>query len=110
MSGKAARRKGHGWERKVANLFGDAGYPGRRQWQRQEGHANPDVLCPPFWLECKAQKQPNIRAAYAQAVADCPDECVPAAVTKRDRETPLISLSLKDFLELVRRNAVVGGD
>lgn len=98
-------RKGKDWEREVAKrfrpLFGDAEV--KRGFQsRGGGREDADVVCPIFHLECKVGASPNIRAAYAQAVNDSEGKGkIPAVVSKKDGETPLVTVSLDNFLELV---------
>lgn len=69
MDGRARRRKGHDFERKVARLFREAGYPNAvRGQQTRRGPTPPDVDGTPFWIECKKGKNPNPLKAYDQAL------------------------------------------
>lgn len=55
MSGKSARRKGHQYERDVANKYKAAGCPdARRGYQAFKGEIEPDVAgIPGWWISCK---------------------------------------------------------
>lgn len=106
MMSASQRRKGHDFERWVANRF-KAALPGaeqhiKRGLQGRDGSDAPDVLCPCFWIECKRGKQPNIRAALQQVLEDCGPGVWPVAVIKDDARQPFVALHLDDFLELVK--------
>ena len=103
MSGASSRRKGHTFERQVAcrlrPIFGDSV---RRGLQYQDGAHCSDVIVPGYHIECKAHKSVNIKAAMRQAVEDCNGSGkVPVAVTKDDREYPLVTMYLNDFEQLL---------
>ena len=103
--GRAEREKGKRWEREVARLFTDAlGAPCRRTGfhQAQDASAAPDVdTGGAFWVECKAGRLPNPRAALRQAREAAPREQHAIAVVKDDRQRPFVAMDLEDFLELV---------
>jgi hypothetical protein len=61
-----------------------------------------DLDCPVFWIEAKRGRQPNVRAALRQAESNAPKGRIPLAVIRDDRAEAFVSLSLDDFLELVR--------
>lgn len=95
------RRKGHDWEREVANLFRDAGFAARRGLQQpRDGSEVPDVEVEGFWIECKRGRRTSPQAALRQAIAAVPDGRIPVAVCKDDRAEPTVTLLLKDFLTL----------
>jgi hypothetical protein len=104
MGGASSRRKGHNWEREIANRFREA-MPGeriKRGWQARDGADAPDVVVPFFHVECKVGACPNAEAALVQAEAACTDPTLwPVAIVKRDRREPYVALRLDDFLELV---------
>lgn len=96
-----SRRKGIDFERWVAQQY--------REWwpsldvfrgQQGDGARDPDVNHDLLWSECKRGRRPNIRAALEQAIRDT-DGRIPVAVTKADRDQPIASLRLTDFLALV---------
>lgn len=101
--GKAQRRKGHDWERDVAQqfraIFGDEVCRG---WQARHGGDASDVMTPCFWVECKVGAKPNPTAALRQAQASCPQGKASIAVCKMDRASPTVTMYFDDFLDLVR--------
>jgi hypothetical protein len=104
MNGAGARRKGHDFERWVANelalVFGD---DVRRGLQYRDGSEAPDVIAPAFFIECKRGRQTNPRAALHQAqVASAGKGLWPIAITKDDGDPPIVTLSLEDFTHLLR--------
>lgn len=106
--GASQRRKGHTWEREVARKLRDAmpGCGARRGIQTRHGggEAADVMLDGPFHIECKAGRKPNIRAALAQAEADCERGMMPVAVIKDDRQRPFVVMTLEDWLDLVAEN------
>ena len=95
--------KGKSWERQVARIL-EAAMPGcasRRDFQQQTDHGRADVTHPFLWVECKAQKRCNPRAALAQALETCPDHKHPIAICKDDRQPPYVMMRADDFLELM---------
>lgn len=104
-AGARSRRKGQAAERELVHKF-RAVMPGadvRRGLQSRGGGAEvPDVDCPVFHIESKHGKQPNVRAALAQAVRDARKDKIAVAVIRDDRKEPFVALQLEDFLEFVR--------
>jgi hypothetical protein len=99
--GKSQRTKGHNFERWVVNqlkhLFPDA----KRGYQTRGGGAEQaDVINTPYHIECKVGQKPNIKAAYRQACDDTQGD-PPVAITKWDREEPLVTMSLTLWLEML---------
>lgn len=104
MSGARSRRKGSAFERALVHRFREA-MPNatvRRGLQSRSGDEVPDVELPCFWLEAKHHHRTNIRAAMRQAMAACPPDRWPVAVCKDDHASPLVTMQLEDFLELIR--------
>lgn len=110
MGGRAARTKGHGFERKVASLFRwiydrrvheDEESTVKRGFQTRGGTAEaPDIEGLPFYPELKKQKSwPSIPGALKQA-ADGTDGRIPISITAKDREEPIVGMYLKHFLWL----------
>lgn len=103
--GARSRRKGASWERALVHLFRDV-MPGadvkRGIGQTRCGSECADVELPCFWLEAKHHHRTNIRAAMRQALEDCAPGKWPIAVCKDDHATPLVTMQLEDFLDLVR--------
>lgn len=112
--GKYQRTKGHNYERAIANVFRTL-YPEDSVSRGHQTHRpdRPDVVImtgmygPRLWVECKVGARPNIHAAFAQATRDSArdatrDDWIRLAVTKRDREKDLVTMSLDDFMEILR--------
>ena len=105
MSGAGSRRKGHDFERamvlRFAEVFGADRV--RRGLQFRDGAECPDVIAPALWIECKRGKRTNPRAALAQAKEASLSKGVwPVAVCKDDKEDAVVTISLEDFLDLLR--------
>jgi len=105
MSGKLSRNKGATFERLIATELKEV-HPGARRGvgQTQSAGNGADVEGTPFWIECKHGKQPNIRAAYKQAIearkeADDPRPVL--VVSRRDREPIMATLELKTLISLL---------
>tara|TARA_Y100000310_G_scaffold24676_2_gene23698 strand:- start:3510 stop:3866 length:357 start_codon:yes stop_codon:yes gene_type:complete len=106
--GKAQREKGARFEREVANILKEVFGPRtiRSSGQCFSGDTRADVDCPELWVECKVGLRPNIKGALKQAeeasaLAQTDKMCV--AVCKWDREKPIISMRLDDFVEILKK-------
>ena len=102
--GRMQRRKGAAYERWVAKMFRSV-LPGtevKRGLQSRSGEECPDVTAGLFWVECKHGKLPNVRAALAQAVDDCPKGRIPIAVIRDNRSIDFCVLRFSDFLEVIK--------
>ena len=104
--GKSQRDKGARFERYVARrlkeVFGERTI--RSSGQCFSGDTRADVDCPKIWVECKVGQRPNIRAALRQAKeardsSESSKLCV--AVCKWDREDPIVTMSLTEFIEIL---------
>ena len=111
--GKHSRDKGARFERYVANIlkpvFGQN--VTRSSGQCFKGDTRADVDCPTLWVECKVGKRPNIKAALEQAEeaarsSNSNKKCV--AICKWDRESPIATMRLEDFIEMLSC-AIKGG-
>lgn len=99
--GRSQRRKGHNFEREVARIMRRWFPEAKRGYQtRGGGKEQADVINTPYHIECKVGKKPNIKAAYQQACEDTQGE-PPVAITKWDREEPLVTMSLGLFLNML---------
>jgi len=79
-------------------------YPeARRGLQYRDGSECPDVIVPWFWVEAKVGKRPNIPKAMEQAdkARGSHSDLWVLAVTKRDRERPIASMYLDEFMDLL---------
>jgi hypothetical protein len=103
--GKMQRRKGKVGEREVAAQV-RAAMPWladrvRRGWQTRQGDDDPDVIVPGLWLEVKRGRQPNPRAALAQAVDASKGRGTPIAVVRDDRKDAFAVVRWSDLLGLL---------
>ena len=103
MGGQMSRRKGARFERWLVHRFREAmpGVDVRRGLQSRGGEEVPDVDAPPFWVEAKRGRKPNIRGALRQVIEAAPPGRIPIAVVRDDRAEPHVTLTLDDFLDLV---------
>lgn len=102
--GKMSRDKGANFERWVATVLSDAGFPTKRGLgQTRAAGEVPDVDFGGFWPELKNHVRTNPRAAYRQAVkAAGKSGRIPIAICKDMREEPFVQLSLTHFIDLLR--------
>ncbi len=118
MSGKRSRDKGARFEREIANTLS-------REWnlpfargiiQTRGGGAEVADVClqdvngakqkyphiDKLHLECKHHKKASIPAAWRQAEEDCATSGrTPVCITKSDREKPLVTMRLEDWMEIM---------
>lgn len=109
VSGASARAKGHAFENRVVRLLKAVLPRGvlvrRGEQTKQHIFAQPDVVNPWWWIECKKHRRPSIRAAMRQAAEGAENDSMerpPVAVTQGDRETALVTMPLDAWLALVR--------
>lgn len=106
VQGKGARRKGHQFERDMANkLTKDTGAVFRRGLgqSRGGGAEEADVMSeaiPQLHFELKRQKRCNIRAALRQAENDASEGQMLVAITKDDRQPTLVTMRYEDWVLL----------
>ena len=102
MGGRASRTKGHSFERLCVSLLRPLYPDAKRGLQTQGGTKScPDVDGTPYYIECKKQrKQPNAVAALRQS-AQGSDGRIPVAITAKDRDEPVVTMFLSDWLALV---------
>ena len=97
------RRKGHDFERRIANeLRGVWPDACRGYGQSRSGADVPDVDGTPFWIECKrgTARYVNERQALKQAQANS-DGRPAIAICKVDREEITVTLTLDTFRRLL---------
>jgi Holliday junction resolvase len=100
--GKMSRNKGAGFERTVAAMLRDAGFPNaaRGLGQARSGGEVPDVDGTGYWIECKARKAIDVTGAYEQGIEACAGARPVIAITKRDRGPVLVTMSFDEFVRL----------
>jgi Holliday junction resolvase len=107
--GKASREKGKRGEREVARIFQDAGYAGARrtsQYCGRTGDASDVTGVPGIHLEVKYVEREQIRSWYAQATRDAEAAGrgdIPVVIHRKTHEDWLVTLSLTDFIEILKR-------
>lgn len=108
LGGKGSRRKGHAFERKIANRLKAVWPNAKRGYQGRDGGAAPDVEGTPYWIECKRRVRPNIPAAMRQAVEAGGEGAVPVAITQADRDRPgapakpvYVTMILEDWMDVM---------
>ena len=120
--GKGERRKGHDFERNVANVFRTSRLDAKRGLgQARGGGEVADVMVKlPFsgpachveglWVECKRGARTNIKRALKQATDALEDSVssgpeyagyIPTAVTKDDYGISMVTMHLYDFLSIL---------
>lgn len=106
--GKGARKKGHDFERDMANFLSEnTDFVWKRglTQTRDGGTEDADVvtenetLNKTYHIEVKRQKRVSIPAAYKQAITDAPSKA-PIIITKSDREDILVTMKLTDWIKL----------
>jgi hypothetical protein len=105
VSAAWSRRKGVEFERQVRRrleeVFGKTFV--RRGVRPRSAHAAADVVAPGVWVECKAHRRTNPRAALRQAAGGARTEGRWAvAVCKDDRKKPLVMMTFEEFVALLR--------
>jgi hypothetical protein len=106
--GRANRRKGIEFERKLIHLLRDR-LPGwtipDRGMQVRGGRGEPDVSATcgglALHIECKTGAAPGLKAALAQAERDRNPHAIPVGVCHWLRGETLVCLSLDSFIELL---------
>lgn len=101
--GKPSRDKGKRGEREVAKILRDHGYDSHRGVQYHGGPDSPDVVgLPGIHIEVKRVERLDLRAAYGQSKDDAAGGDIPIVVHRKSREPWMVTLSLEDFLEIMR--------
>lgn len=104
LSGKGRRLKGHNFERRIAKELREYFSDAKRGYQsRNNVDLNPDVEVPYFFIECKAHKSCNIKAALKQALEKRKpeDTRIPLSICKDDRKPIIVSIYYEDFINLI---------
>lgn len=100
--GKAAREKGKRGERDVRDLLRQA-FPHldirRGANQARDASHEADVEGTPWWVEVKRSARPSPRKALEQAI-EATDGRMPVAVTWKDKEGPIVTITWSAFCEL----------
>jgi Holliday junction resolvase len=98
-----SKQKGKRGELELASVLRAAGFEARRGQQYCGANGDADVVhsIPGVHLECKRVEKLNLRAAYDQAAADA-GTSMPMVAHRTNRQPWLVTLSLADFLALLK--------
>ena len=98
-----SREKGAVGERELAKVLRAYGFEARRGQQFSGANGDPDVIgIPGYHIECKRVERLNLSEAMAQSVRDARDGETPLVIHRKNREKWLVTLSLEDFIRLIR--------
>ena len=108
QNGRHSRNKGKRGEREVAKIFQKAGFHARRsvQYNGRPGTAADVVGIPGLHIEVKLVEKESIRAWYRQAQRDAhasPENEMPVIVHRKSREPWLVTMSLEDFIKIIKQ-------
>jgi len=107
MSGRRSRTKGHGFERKVAQLFREFFPTARRKLEYQamdidgvdiEGTGKLRIQCKKYKSYAPINKIKEIHHK---------DNTIPALITAGDREDPVIVIKLSHFFDILRDPSII---
>ena len=100
-----SRAKGAAFERKIANILKERGFPSAHRGQQFSGTPDsPDVKCDElkeFGLELKAVENININKAYEQSLKDS-GKATPIVIYKKNNKPILVVMELHDWIDLVQ--------
>ena len=99
-----SKQKGARFERQIAQLLTEWGYPAHRSQQFCGANGDADVTCPtfPFSVECKHVEKLNLWKAFEVAIRDSKDQ-PPCIIHTKNRHDNLITIKLDDFLKLMKQ-------
>lgn len=99
---KNSREKGARGEVELAKVLKLYGYDTRRGQQFHGGPDSPDVIgLPGIHIECKRVEKLNLYDAMAQSKADAGED-VPVVMHRRNRSKWLVTMELKDWMDIYR--------
>lgn len=107
ISGRFSRTKGHGFERKVAELFREFFPTARRKLEYQASECDGvDIEATGrLRIQCKKYKQ-YAPISKIKEIQPKPNT-IPALITAGDREPPIICMELSDFFDILRDPAIL---
>ena len=97
-----SRQKGKNGELELAKVLREYGYTARRGQQFSGANGDADVVgISGFHIECKRVEKLNIDTAVEQSVRDARDSEIPIVCHRKNRKGWLVTIRLKDFMEVV---------
>lgn len=98
-----SRAKGASGERELAGVLRGYGYTARRGQQYCGANGDADVVgIPGIHIECKRVERLNIEEAMAQSVRDAETNEMPVVIHRKNRKPWLVTLSLEDFIRIIK--------
>lgn len=99
-----SREKGRRGEVELAHELEKYGYKAYRSQQYCGANGDADVVgLPGVHIECKRQERLNIYDAMEQSISDAKEDEMPVVMHRKNRKPWLVTLELKDFMELLGR-------
>ena len=101
-----SKQKGNRYEREIANILKEYGYDARRtaQYCGKTEESSDVVGLPGFHIECKHYKVKAFDYKWLQqAENDCKNN-IPIVVHKTDRHENLVTMTLENFLKIIKEN------
>ena len=104
MSGSKSRRKGHNFERRIANELCAAGYDAKRNLEEvRSGNSGDIEINAPLTFQLKCYEKV---APWRQAVREAEEVARPlnhyaVAITKVNNDEPMVHMPWHDFLEIL---------
>jgi hypothetical protein len=99
-----SRDKGKRGELELAHELEKYGYKTRRGQQYCGANGDADVVgLPGIHIECKRVEKLNLIEAYRQSVNDAKEDEIPVVMHRKNYQPWLVTLELKDFMELLGR-------
>lgn len=96
-----SRAKGAKGESELANILKGYGIDARRGQQFCGANGDADVVgLEGYHIECKRVERLNIDTAMEQSIRDARDNEIPIVCHRRDRKQWLVTMRLKDFMEV----------
>lgn len=106
-----SREKGARGERELAEKLREYGYQARRGQQFSGINGDADVIgLPGYHIECKRVEKLNIDNAMAQSARDARVGEIPIVCHRRDRKEWLVTIKLKDFMEVLNGKCTEASD
>jgi len=98
-----SKQKGARFERAIAHILSDHGFPAHRSQQYCGANNDADVTSPdfPFHVECKNVEKLNLYQAFTQAIRDSKGSKPPCVIHTKNHHENLITIRLDDFLKLI---------